>query len=280
MSTKIYRFVIGTFTIVEGFEVVDILFEQNYLSASCFEKNGAWCVEILSDKKILDSDISVILENYKYTVLKSEELIEVNWLKRCFENFKPIIIGNFYLFGPHLRSKPIPKNKIALEIAAATAFGTGEHPTTNRCLAACQAFFDHKLHKTVLDIGCGSGILSIALAKLGSRDVVACDNDPEAVRVTIENIAINQVHHRVHVFQNINLEFSTRNYDFIVANIFSAPLASMSDAIFNSLNDKGILILSGFNSDDNTVAEKYEAVGMTIIYRYNLDGWSTIVLQK
>ena len=275
-----YRHLIGPFQISDGFEVVDILFEQNYLSVSCLEKKGEWYVEILSANRIYDATIRNLLRGYSYDVLKSDELPETNWLEKCFENFNPITVGNFYLFGPHLRGRPTPRDKIAIEIAAATAFGSGEHPTTNRCLLACQTFFDHKKHKTVLDIGSGSGVLSIALAKLGARDVVACDNDPEAVRVSRENADINNVANKMCVFQNEDCEFATKKYDFIVSNILAEPLVLMADEISHSLNRNGILVLSGFYSTDISVAKKYTNTGLSIIHRYDLHEWSAIVFEK
>lgn len=281
MNTKIYRCLIGPFSIVEGFEIVDILFENNYLSVSCVEKNNNWYIEILSEQKILKSIIADSLEKYNYSFMECDELQNIDWLAKCFENFKPISVGNFYLFGPHLRGKIIPKNKIAIEIAAATAFGSGEHPTTNRCLIACQTFFDDRKHKRVLDIGCGSCVLSIALAKLGARNIDAYDIDSEAVKVSKENIIINKVAHRINVFQNYNNEFINSRYDFIVANILAEPLIAMSQAVISALNNSGILILSGFNAGDDSVINQYLASRkLSLKYIYQQDNWLTVVLQK
>lgn len=281
MTQKIFKCTIGDFSISDGFAIVDLLSEKDYLSVSCVEKgDDKWFVEILSMLPINKSDITKILADYEYSILETDALENIDWLAKCFENFKPITVGNFYMFGPHLRMKKRPANKVGIEIAAATAFGTGEHPTTSRCLLACQVFFNHEIHKKVLDIGCGSGILSIALAKLGARFITACDIDSEAVRITNENIVINHVAHRVSVFQNIGHEFDINKYDFIVANILVTPLISLADPIEKSLNRDGILVLSGFNAGDYSVLEKYASLGLELKYKYIHEDWLTLVLHK
>ncbi|MDR2724432.1 MAG: 50S ribosomal protein L11 methyltransferase [Holosporaceae bacterium] len=280
MSERIFRCIVGSFSIKEAFEITDLLFEKGHTSVSCAEKNNKWFVEILGEEKIEKSEISAILQNYSFSKIETTELKNINWLQKCFENFRPLTIGNFYIYGPHLRPKPIPADKMTIEIAAATAFGTGEHPTTNRCLVACQTFLDKKQHKNILDLGCGSGILSIALAKLGACRVYAFDNDGEAIKVVRENIAINKVASGVEVSKNQNCEFSCRKYDFIVANILAEPLISMSNAIVSSLDKNGILILSGFTVDDGSVLQKYRTPGLILKFRYDYKGWTTLVFKK
>ncbi len=275
-----YKCTVGTFSIGDAFDAMDLLFEQSYLSVSCVEKDEQWFIELLSEHSIEESVVCEILNKYRCDSISIENVKETDWLKKCFENFKPIVIGNFFVYGTHLRSNSVPKDKIAIEIAAATAFGTGEHPTTHNCLLACQAYFDNKIHEKTLDIGCGSCILSIALAKLGAKNVTACDCDPEAVKVSIENTKNNNVAHKINVFQNVSNEFDFEQYDFIVSNILSEPLIQMSDSIKKSLKQRGILVLSGFNTDDKSVQEKYTQLGLSIKYIYEKDGWSTIVFQN
>ncbi|MDR2158317.1 MAG: 50S ribosomal protein L11 methyltransferase [Holosporaceae bacterium] len=280
MTRKIFKYTVGDFSIKDAFDAMDLLFEKGYMSVACAEKNHSWIIEILNEKLIPESEIYSILYQYNLSKVDATELEEVDWLQKCFENFKPIVVGDFYIYGPHLRGEPMPTDKISIEIAAATAFGTGEHPTTNRCLIACQTFFDEKKHKSVLDIGCGSCILSIALAKLGAKNIDACDISEEAVRISIENIAINKVAHRINVFQNQDCEFSANQYDFIVSNILTDQLIHMGQPITSSLSPDGILVLSGFTSDDDGVLKKYLSLGMNLKFRYDHKGWTTLALEK
>ena len=279
-SDLIYKCVVGDFDANDAFSVVDLVYEAGYLSASCFKKDKVWQVEVLSNEKISPDDVKKVLSGYKFSIIENGKLEEVNWVAKSFENFKAITVGSFYIYGPHLKPKPRPADKIAIEIAAATAFGTGEHPTTNRCLIACETFFDSEKHRSVLDVGCGSGILSIALAKLGARSVLSCDNDAEAVRVSRQNMLINGTQSRVRVFQNHECEFNSSKYDFIVSNILAPVLNSMSQNIVESLSDSGILILSGFVSDDSSVEQNYTSLGLKVKHKYDLNGWTTLVLSK
>ncbi len=277
---SIFKCVIGNFKIDDAFSVTDLFDNDEVLSVSCVHKNKMWNVEILSEEKIDPSDLRRKLVGYDFFVVENKPLEDINWLEKCFANFKPITVGGFFIYGPHLRNTRHPENKMQIEIAAATAFGTGEHPTTNRCLMACEAFFDADKHKRVLDIGCGSCILSIALARLGATNVFAYDNDPEAVRVSSENIVINKVASRIKVLQNQSCEFSEMKYDFIVANILADPLISMSDYIVKSLESEGILVLSGFTSDDDSVEKKFVSLGLQIKHKYDYQGWTALVLTK
>ena len=278
--SRIFKCTIGNFNVNDAFSVTDLLSSDQVLSVACVQRNESWVVEILSNIKFDPDELHSILSEYEFSVIENELLEDMNWLEKCFENFKPIDVGGFHIYGPHLRGAHHPSNKMLIEIAAATAFGTGEHPTTNRCLIACETFFDVDKHKRLLDVGCGSCILSIALARLGARSIVACDNDPEAVRVSVENISINKVASRVKVFQNKSCEFSENKYDFIVANILAEPLISMSDYIVKALEHNGILILSGFTSDDDSVEKKFLSLGLKIKHKYDYKDWTTLVLNK
>jgi ribosomal protein L11 methyltransferase len=280
MNKVVFKCTVGNFNIKDAFEAVDLLFEREYSAVSCAEKGDRWVVEILHDREISESEIREALEAYDFSKIEHEKVKETNWLQKCFENFKPITVGDFYIYGPHLRTSPVPTDKIAVEIAAATAFGTGEHPTTNRCLIACQTFFDEKRHKSVLDIGCGSCILSIALAKLGAKNIRACDCDEEAVRVSQKNVEINRVAHRIKIFRNSDCEFNCRKYDFIISNILAEPLLSMKKEIVNSLAEKALLILSGFTTDDDSVLRAYSEAELKLKFRYDYRGWTTLVLEK
>jgi ribosomal protein L11 methyltransferase len=280
VNQKLYRHILKGFNIKDAFEATDLLFERGYMSVSCAETSDSWMVEVIDATPVSESEISKILRGYRFFGSETSELEDTDWLKKCFENLRPFNVGEFYIYGPHLRGQPIPADKIAIEIAAATAFGTGEHPSTNRCLMACQTFFDEKQHRFALDVGCGSGILSIALAKSGAERVDACDIDAEAVRVAGENAKINREAHRINVSRREGSEISGGKYDFIAANILAAPLIGMAEALVSAMSEEGILVISGFTSDDVSVLQKYLSSGLKLKFRYDLENWTTAVFCK
>ena len=281
MTEKVYFCNITGLNIKDAFDLSDLLVEQEYDAVSCAEdKDKSWFVEIVHSDVLDVALVKDIANKFHFADIESGIFGEIDWLKRCFENFRPVTIGRFFIYGSHLRGKTLPIDKIPIEISAATAFGSGEHPTTNRCLLALETFFDHVRHKRVLDVGCGSGILSIACAKLGASKVAGCDNDMEAVRIAKLNSEINNVSQRVDIFLNQDDSFRCAKYDFVVANILAQPLIAMRDSIANVLVNKGLLVLSGFTTDDGSVLERYIASGFLLLHRYDYHGWSAIVLQK
>lgn len=283
MSTQdeLYHCIIKDFSISEAFSVLDVLFDHGYGSVSCSEEGrNNWFVEIIHQAPISIPEVRSILNLDYSRVVISEKMPQTDWLKKSFNNFRPITVGSFYIYGPHLRNNAIPMDKIGIEIAAATAFGTGTHSTTSRCLRAIETYLDPCFHSKFLDIGCGSCILAIAAAKLGMRNIVAYDNDAEAVRISEENIIINNVAHSISVRQNEAYEFINSKYDFVVANILASPLIEMRDAIITTLNAGATLVLSGFTEEDDSVEKAYSDCGLSLLHKYSHQGWVTLVYRS
>lgn len=275
-NTKIYPFFLS-----DAYTIADEI-SEDFLAVSVVENEDTktWRLEVLSDGKLSIDDVNLCgLVPASELQIESKELPETNWLQKCFENFKPISIGKFYILGSHYQLMGTFNSKVCLEIDAATAFGSGEHATTEGCLMAIQTYFDPNENSNVLDLGCGSAILSMAISKLGGRRIFAYDNDPEAVKVSMKNVRKNHCSSKVKVYCNKNTEFAKRGYDFIVSNILAAPLISMSDKIVGCLNLGGTLILSGFTPEQDVISY-YERFGLKVIKKYEIRGWNTVVLKK
>ena len=206
-----------------------------------------------------------------------------NWLRENLLDFPPLELGKYYIYGSHIENPRIPKGMVALQIDAATAFGSGEHATTQGCLQAFEDVLKTTKPKRVLDMGCGSGILSMAAAKVLGKDVKidAVDIDPESVRVTKENIKINGVEKNIKVFQSEGYANVTDQYDLIFANILARPLMEMAPDLYKHLNAGGMAILSGFlNGQKSWVLRAHAKAGLEFVRVYKIKEWSTAIVKR
>ena len=208
----------------------------------------------------------------------------VNWVAQFAESCPPLRVGPFYIFGSHWRHKPKPLHSIPLWIDAATAFGSGEHATTSGCLRALSEIKKYFQPRRVLDMGCGTGILSIGASRLWPQcTVVAGDIDPEAVRIARINATRNKsrltlLHCRGFASKEIHRHGP---YDLIVANILAKPLCHMAPAMASHLNKGGLLILSGLLSwQEKLVLNTFLKQGFHKIKTIAQENWHTLVLKK
>ena len=206
-----------------------------------------------------------------------------NWLRENLIDFPPIELGRYYIYGSHIENPKIPAGKIALQIDAATAFGSGEHATTQGCLQAFEDVLKITKPKKILDMGCGSGILSMAAAKVLGKGVQidAVDIDPESVRVTEENIKINNVEKDINVFQSAGYANVNGQYDLIFANILARPLMEMASDLHKHLKIGGMAILSGFlNGQKAWVLKAHAKAGLESVRVYKIKEWSTAIVKR
>jgi len=210
-------------------------------------------------------------------------LQQKDWLKESLLSFPPVAVGKFYIYGRHIKKPQVPDGLAGLVINAATAFGSGEHHTTKGCLTALS---DIKgAPKNVLDMGCGSGILGIAAARLFGARVLAVDIDPEAVRVTAASAFENKVGDMVTAragngFRTAGVR-ANAPYDLILANILARPLIKMAPACAGNLRQGGRVIISGFlDRHADWVIGHYKKLDMKLEKEYILSGWVTAVLRK
>jgi ribosomal protein L11 methyltransferase len=209
-------------------------------------------------------------------------LPERDWLTANLLAFPPLRIGRFYVYGSHCEG-PVPAGTIGILVDAATAFGTGEHPSTRGCLLALLAWSRYRPIRHPLDIGAGTGILAIAAAKLLHRRVLASDIDPGAVAVARRNIARNAVTEWVRVERRTGYSgrsLRRRGYDLVLANILARPLAVMAVGLARHLAPGGYAVLSGLlRRQEPTVLAPHRALGLVLERRIVIDGWSTLILR-
>ncbi|NOZ43109.1 MAG: 50S ribosomal protein L11 methyltransferase [Alphaproteobacteria bacterium] len=222
-------------------------------------------------------------------------VVEKNWVLESQKLLHPVDTGRFFIYGAHDRDR-IPEGRISLLVEAGEAFGTGQHETTYGCLQAIEDL-DREccgaMPQSVLDLGCGSGVLALAMSKVWPTFVVASDIDRIATATTRANAEVNHV-------TVIDIKAAGRGvaivtgdgfkdkdlsragpYDVIVANILAGPLRDMAADIVAHLSARGSLILSGLlTTQEQMIASSYARQGMSVIRHYIRGEWTSLMLRR
>ena len=206
-----------------------------------------------------------------------------DWVKASLEDLVPVPAGRFVVHGAHDRAR-VPQNKLGIEIEAALAFGTGHHGTTRGCLLLLDHMLKAHAPRRVLDLGAGTGVLAIAVAKALHRPVLASDIDAPSVIVARDNARLNGVGGRVHVVRATGFaapEFAmSAPFDLVLANILANPLRQLSGPMSRHLARGAHVILSGLlNYQAGAVIAAYRARGLVPVRHLRIDGWSSLLVR-
>ena len=184
-----------------------------------------------------------------------EQLEDRDWAREWLKDFKPMRFGTRLWICPTAYTPPEP-DAVNLSLDPGLAFGTGTHATTALCLEWLDG---HDLRdRLVVDYGCGSGILAIAAARLGAREVWAVDNDPQALVASRDNAARNGVMDRLHIC--LPPAFPALQADVLLANILAGPLVSLAQLFAACLRPGGRLVLSGIlKTQEPDIRRAYQA---------------------
>ncbi len=244
----------------------------------------AWCVEILffdDDPEDIRIRLQAMLgADFKKASLDIDTLEETDWVARSLEGLKPVTSGRFVVHGAHDRDD-VPAHAIGIEIEAAQAFGTGHHGTTAGCLHEIGRLLKRRSYFQALDIGTGTGVLAIAVARLAHIPVLATDIDPVAAKTARENAAANRTGSYVTTLVAAGAAhrriMERGPFDLIVANILARPLMKMATDISGELARDGALVLSGLLVEDGPrIISAYSAQGLRLVHRHVLAGWLTL----
>jgi ribosomal protein L11 methyltransferase len=214
-----------------------------------------------------------------------EEVPDRNWVALSQAALPPIAAGRFIVHGSHDRHR-FAMRRLAVEIEAGEAFGSGHNATTVLCLEALDALARQRRLRRVLDLGCGSGVLGIAAARVApTACVLAVDSDPVAVAVANANGRLNRVHRRVRVLQAAGVAHPMLRrappFDLVLANILPGPLVELAPAIGRALRSGGFAVLSGLlDHQTREVAAAYGAAGFCLVRRLRRAGWTALVVVK
>lgn len=216
--------------------------------------------------------------------VEREVLPDVDWVARSLEGLKPVRAGRFLVHGAHDRQKR-HAGDIAIEIEAGLAFGTGHHGTTAGCLAMLERVAIREKPRNALDLGTGSAVLAIALARLAHIPVLATDIDPVAVDVAAANARLNHVASLVETVTAPGFHhpiFSARApFDLIVANILARPLMKLAPEMAQYLTPGGSIVLSGIlDRQRDAVVAAYAGQQFRHVRTTHREGWVTIHMKR
>lgn len=264
-------------------EALGLLDESPALSVSIFEvDNDRMQVQALYESEVQAKKAASALS------LKSNihQLPETDWVSETQSGLTPVIAGRFFVHGSHDKDNIPEGTKHPILIDAGMAFGTGHHGTTKGCLV----IFDELLNdgfkpRSVLDLGCGAGILAIAAAMaLPKTPILASDIDKDAVDVSLQNAMLNNTNQTISIFQADGFQadrLANKQFELIFANILAGPLMGLASDIFNATTPNGKVILSGILTEQaETVANTFVKAGFDVEPKITLDEWTSLLASK
>ena len=205
-----------------------------------------------------------------------------NWNNSWHRFFTPRKVGRAFWVTPPWKKSPRFQRRQVITIEPGMAFGTGTHATTRGCMEFIETVARslNRTTFTALDIGTGSGILAIALAKLGARKVWAVDNDPVALKVARENLRCNGVEEKVQL-SGTALRRIRKSFPVVVANLTAEAIMDLADALQKKVAPAGFLILSGIlNPKAKEVIGSFSPDDFRVLRRKQEKEWATLLLQR
>ena len=224
--------------------------------------------------------LQAIQPEISQTKVNTISLLEQDWGEKWKRFFKPLQVTSRFVVKPPWSSFQLRKHQVSINITPGMAFGTGTHATTKLSIRALEKRL-RKKGLSVLDVGTGSGILSIVAARLGAREVLGMDTDPVAVEIARQNVSQNGVSHIVKIRKG-SIGRIRRRFDVVVANIDLRSLRRMRQPLLRHLNRKGLLILSGILEEErDRLRQHYTETGLLRWAKVTQEGeWVCLTFSK
>ena len=287
-QTRLY-FTTGKIESVSIFAALEAAFEDEGLPIALLEVDEDKDIHEVSlyadgDVDRVETRLKDILAGLSLSKpIERESLPDIDWVARSLEGLKPVRAGRFFVHGAHDRWKR-HSGELAIEIEAGLAFGTGHHGTTAGCLEMLEKVVRREHPRNALDLGTGSAVLAIAVAKLAHIPVLATDIDPVAVRVAAANARLNHVKALVETVTAPGFHhpiFGKRApFDLIVANILARPLMRLAPQMADHIALGGSIVLSGIlERQRDAVVSAYVGQNFRHIRTLHREGWVTIHLK-
>jgi ribosomal protein L11 methyltransferase len=271
-------------------ERIDQFGEIYALNPSDFPKNGVIVKAYLSATSFLAETVEEIkaaitnLINYDINIgenlLSISEVNEEDWATAWKKYYHPVKISERFTIVPTWEDyTPVSTDELIIELDPGMAFGTGTHPTTVMCLQALEKVV--KDGDSVVDVGTGSGVLSVGAALLGARQVHALDLDLVAVNAARENVELNKVDHLVEVFHGNLLDTVKEPADVVVANILAEIIMTFTDDAFSIVKPGGYFVTSGIiGAKKEDVKNALIASGFVIEEVLMMEDWVAIIAKR
>lgn len=249
---------------------------------ACGADMRAAVIEELNRLKALDEE-----KTYGTLEITASGMKEEDWAENWKQYFKPLHVGEKILILPEWETLSAPTDRTVFTVNPGMSFGTGSHHTTQLCIMGLEKYV--KKGMSVLDLGCGSGILSIIALLLGANDATAVDIDANAVEIAVQNAKRNQIDvskyrtfaGNIMTDEALAKQISDKSYDIVLANIVADVIIGMKPQIPGFLKEGGIFITSGIIDDrEADVVKAYESCGLTYVSRREQKGWVSLIYKK
>ncbi|QUG42155.1 50S ribosomal protein L11 methyltransferase [Psychrobacillus sp. INOP01] len=240
----------------------------------------SFLLETVEEIKLAINNLTKFDIDLGHNVVTVQEVDEEDWATAWKKYYHPVKISNRFTIVPTWEDyERVNTDELIIELDPGMAFGTGTHPTTVMCLQALEKTVQNA--SSVIDVGTGSGVLSIGAAKLGASKIHALDLDEVAVRSAIENIALNKVDDVVQVTHGNLLDNVNEQADIVIANILAEIIMTFTEDAFTIVKDGGLFITSGIiatKKDD--VRDSLQQAGFEIEEVMMMEDWVTIISRK
>lgn len=274
----------GEESFVEGaVDGLDIDFEYGLNDRDYYQEAGGDLAPLLIyryDLEYLRDLTAKLIEVFADQINCTEHWLETEvWLEGWKASFRAFNTEQFLIFPPWEKAKHADTTLIPIEIEPGMAFGTGQHATTKLCLRELEKLPQFDRTQPILDVGTGTAILAIALAKLGYSKVLATDIDPDALVAAAENLRMNEC--RVELTKgSVPMQYEGQ-CSLVIANILMVVIKKLAPSLAASLAPGGYLLVSGvLDSESMEMRELGESLGLNFCHHQDQDGWVSLLFQK
>ena len=242
--------------------------------------------KVLADVRAELQDMASYL-NVGACTIEESQTEDVDWVNNWKQYFHQFYVDDILIIPSWEEVKPEDSDKMVIHIDPGTAFGTGMHETTQLCIRQIRKHTTPET--TILDVGCGSGILGMLALKFGAKYSVGTDLDPCAIEATYENMEVNGINKDMYEVMIGNIiddkdvqdKVGYGKYDIVVANILADVLVALTPVIVDQLKDGGIYITSGIIDDkEETVVEAVKAAGLEVLEVTYQGEWVSVTARK